>query len=360
MNRRVFRRAALATAGAAALTLATAMPGNAATTAEWRFSSYASSVTGGMNSVVAISRTDAWAVGGTEHGETPVNSPYVLHWTGAKWSAVTIPDSNGFTSAQVAASSASNVWVLGTDVNGSLNQKIFRFDGAHWHTMSVPEGNLDNLTVLSATNVWVTGQISCTGGKCVTDVWQWNGSRWLAHPINSTVYNIAGTSATSIWAVGLGGVNQRTGEGTVAAYRWAGTHWTPVVMAHPEMSGWPDISIGSASDIWIAGWRGTSSQVLALRWTGSKWQQVISAAHIAASPDPVPYGSSGVWMGPWAAWTGRGWVSTLQHLPFSGGSIEDFVQVPGAAGSYWGAASAETSANSSVDHPAMVVYGPVP
>jgi hypothetical protein len=30
------------------------------------------------------------------------------------------------------------------------------------------------------------------------------------------------------------------------------------------------------------------------------------------------------------------------------------------AGSYWGAASAETKANSSVGHPAMVGYGPVP
>jgi hypothetical protein len=50
----------------------------------------------------------------------------------------------------------------------------------------------------------------------------------------------------------------------------------------------------------------------------------------------------------------------LQHLPFSGGDIEDFVPVPAASGSHWGAASAETSANASVDHPAMVIYGPVP
>jgi hypothetical protein len=359
MNRRVFRRAALATAGAAALTVATSLPGNAATTAEWRFSSYASSVTGGMNSVVAISRTDAWAVGGTEHGETPVNSPYVLHWTGAKWSAVTIPGSSGFSSSQVAASSASNVWVLGTDFNGLLNQKIFRYDGAHWQPMSVPVGNVDNLMVLSATDAWVTGQISCTGTKCVTDVWQWNGSKWLAHAINSTVYSIDASSATNVWAVGLSDVNQK-GEGLVAAYRWAGTHWTPVVMSHPDMSGWPDIAMGSASNIWIEGWRGTSSRVLALHWADGKWQQVISPAGDAASPGAVPYGPSGVWMGPWAAWTGRGWISTLQNLPFSGGVIDDVVPIPGASGSYWGTASAEKSANSSVDHPAMVIYGPVP
>jgi hypothetical protein len=363
MKRRVLRRGALAAAGAAALTVATAMPGNAATTAEWRFSSYESSLTGSMESVVAISRTDAWAEGLIYHGETPVNSPYVLHWNGAKWSAVTIPGSSGYSSSQVSASSASNVWVLGTDAKGTLNQKIFRFDGAHWHTMSVPEGNLDNLMVLSATDVWVTGQISCTispkASKCVTDVWQWNGSKWLAHPINSTVYSIDASSAANVWVVGLGGVNQK-GEGTVAAYRWAGTHWTPVTMSHPDMSGWPDIAMGSASNIWIEGGRGTTSQVLALHWTGSKWQQVISPAGDAASPGAVPYGSSGVWMGPWVAWTGRGWISTLQHLPFSGGTIHDVVPIPGASGSYWGAASVETSAKSSVDHPAMVVYGPVP
>jgi hypothetical protein len=361
MNRRVLGRGALATVAAAVLTVATALPGDAATTAEWRLSSYASSVNGGMTSVAAISRTDAWAVGNTSHGTTPVNSPYVLHWNGSTWRTVSIPGSNGYVSSIVAASSASNVWVLGTDWNDTLNQKLFRYDGSHWHTMSVPEDdNLSTLVVLSATDVWLTGQISCTGGKCVTDVFQWNASKWLAHPIDSTVFNIAGSAATNIWAVGLGGVNQKTDEGTVAAYRWAGTRWTPVAMAHPKMSGWPDIAIGSARDIWLEGWRGTSSQVLALHWTGSKWQQVISPSNSAASPDPVPYGSSGVWMGPWAAWTGRGWVSTLQHLPWSDGIIEDFVQVPGAAGSYWGAANAEKSANSAITHPAMAMYGPVP
>jgi len=276
-----------------ALTAAAALPGTAPTTAEWRLSAYESSVTGGMTSVVALSRTDAWAVGNTQHGQTPVNNPYVLHWTGAKWSAVTIPDSNGFTSAQVAASSASNVWVLGTNFNGLLNQKIFRYDGAHWHTMTVPAGGVDNLMVLSATDAWVTGQVS---------------------------------------VVGMSDVDQK-GEGVVAAYRWAGTHWTPVIMSHPNMSGWPDIAMVSASNIWIEGFRGASSQVLALHLTGGKWQRVFSPAGDAASPGAVPYGSTGVWMGPWAAWTGRGWINTLPDLPFAGGVIEDVVPIPGASGS---------------------------
>ena len=359
MSRRAFRRAALATAGAAALTAATALPGSAATTNEWRFSAYESSLTGNVESVAAISRTDAWAVGTVYHGQTPVNSPYVLHWNGAKWSAVTIPGGGGYYASGVSASSADDVWVLGTDVNGSLNQKLFRYDGSHWHTMPVPEGNLGDLMVLSATDVWVSGQIACTGTKCVTDVWQWNGTAWSPHPINSTVVSIDASSAGNVWAVGLGDVNAKN-EGTVAAYRWAGTHWTPVVMAHPEMSGWADIAMPSASDVWIEGWRGTSSQVLALHWNGRAWSQVVSPAADGAAPGAVPYGSAGVWMGSWVAWTGHGWISTLQHLPFADGVIQPPVPIPGAPGSYWGPARATTTPNSSVDHPAIAIYGPLP
>jgi hypothetical protein len=141
MNRRVFWRAALATAGAVALTAATALPGNAATTAEWRLSAYESSVTGSMASVVAISRTDAWAVGNTSRGQTAVNNPYVLHWNGAKWSGVTIPGGSGFASALVSASSASNVWVLGTNFNGLLDIEDFvpipGASGSYWGAASV-------------------------------------------------------------------------------------------------------------------------------------------------------------------------------------------------------------------------------
>jgi hypothetical protein len=40
--------------------------------------------------------------------------------------------------------------------------------------------------------------------------------------------------------------------------------------------------------------------------------------------------------------------------------MDDVDPIPGASGSNWGAANATENANSSVDHPAMVIYGPVP
>lgn len=54
-----------------------------------------------------------------------------------------------------------------------------------------------------------------------------------------------------------------------------------------------------------------------------------------------------------------------QHIgepawPNGDGGILDIVKIPGTSGSYWGAASANKSANSAVDHLAMVIWpGPV-
>jgi hypothetical protein len=356
MSKRVFRRATLAMAGAAALTAATALPGSAATTASWRLSFYESSLNGQMTDVAAISKTDVWAVGNLYHGQTLVDSPHVLRWTGRTWVGVTIPGSTGYTSDEVAASSASDVWIIGSNADGA--SRIFRFDGTHWHTVPAPATGVDDVTPFSATDAWADGETSCTGNKCVTDIWQWNGAAWVDHPVNSSVPNISASSAGNVWAIGLGGVNAK-GEGTVAAYRWAGTHWTPVVMPHPDMSGWVNAAMSSASDVWIEGWRGTSSQTLGLHWNGSKWSQVTAGDHDAASSDAEPYGSGGVWFGPWYAWTGRGWVNTVQFQTW-GGAVRDFAPIPGAAGSYWGAAQAQTNSNSDVFHPAMVIYGPLP
>jgi hypothetical protein len=57
---------------------------------------------------------------------------------------------------------------------------------------------------------------------------------------------------------------------------------------------------------------------------------------------------------------GRGWISPLQHLPFSDRVIDPPVSIPAASGSYWGPAGATTKVNSSVDHPAITIYGPLP
>jgi hypothetical protein len=352
---------AITVAAAAAVGIAAAVaPASAASTNEWRVS-YRTSAVGGLYSVAALSRTNAWAAGVLYKGQTLINKPYVLHWNGKAWKAVSIPASNGYYSNDIAASSASNVWVLGVDAGNSLHEKMFRWDGAHWHSISVPEVNLGDPVVLSASHVWASGQISCTGTRCVTDVWHWNGSAWQDHPIATTVYDMAGTAASGLWAVGVNGQKQLGGAGNVAAYRWNGTHWAPVSMPHPRVSSSPGIAVDSASDVWIGAFTAGGGRGYAMHWNGRTWQALTAPASIAAGTDVVPDGHSGVWLGPWAHWTGRSWSSALTLArPIVGAGIHQLVKVPGTSASYWGAAGIITSETSTTFHPAMLVYGPLP
>src|SRR4051794_2773468 len=86
----------LTAAGLAVVMLgAGAVPAVAASAPRWR-TSYLSTDTGYddfvLDSVAAVAKNDAWAVG-WRNG--PGTSGAVLHWNGSKWNEVTIPGSTG-------------------------------------------------------------------------------------------------------------------------------------------------------------------------------------------------------------------------------------------------------------------------
>jgi hypothetical protein len=73
-----------------------------------------SSFSGSLESVTILSATDAWAVG-TAHSHLTL----AAHWNGASWALVPTPDLGSFSQfAAVAASSATNVWAVGTYTTG--------------------------------------------------------------------------------------------------------------------------------------------------------------------------------------------------------------------------------------------------
>ena len=95
--------------------------------------------------------------------------------------------------------------------------------------MSVPEADvLHTLVVLSPTDVWVTGQSwlhqpGQVQHRCVAV------ERQHVAGASDRLHRVAtsrGTSATDVWAVGLGDLNSK-GEGTLSAYRWTGTQLAP-------------------------------------------------------------------------------------------------------------------------------------
>jgi hypothetical protein len=174
------------------------LPAQAAGTSPWR-AEFQSKFNGMVGDVVAISPADAWAAGELlDKAQNPIARPYVLHWNGARWSAVTIPGGSGYFAAEVLASSASNVWVLTAFRQQFPNREVvFRFDGRRWYMIVVPV-NVLRLLVLGPANAWAVGAGSthCTStaktANCTTVILHWNGSRWKPYRVATTVTGLRG------------------------------------------------------------------------------------------------------------------------------------------------------------------------
>ena len=200
---------------------------------------------GVLQSVVAVSARDAWAVGRAGAEGCGCGKTLIVHWDGVAWSRVPSPSLAGrvaslsgvaFTSANVgwavgrlgraaarcgglprgacampgagrvaswsgvAFTSANVGWAVGSVGASTL---ILRWDGAQWHRVAspTPPGGviLNAVAAVSATSAWAVG--SARGAALIE---HWNGRTWkqVRGPASSILQGIAAVSANSAWAVG--------------------------------------------------------------------------------------------------------------------------------------------------------------
>ena len=91
----------------------------------------------GLDSVTALSPTNAWAVG-SQRGSTGAEVTFTLHWDGMTWSEVPSPNASTAGSAtnelrSVAAASPNNVWAFGMFENEQTNFHQHRTLALHWN-----------------------------------------------------------------------------------------------------------------------------------------------------------------------------------------------------------------------------------
>jgi hypothetical protein len=363
---RLFNRAAIAGLGVALGLAVVASPAQASGTAQWRLA-YQPRLQGLLTSVTTTGPRDAWAVGVLHHGQTPVDQPFVIHWNGLGWHAVSLPHAGGFVTQVVRASSPRNVWVFASyQRSAPYPPGVFRWDGSAWHSVPVPDpvGTGDPV-VLSATDVWTAGGGNCASTKggllnCKTSLWHWNGRTWRSFSVGTLVTGLVGTSSGDVWAVGLNAMTQQGQvQGNVTAYRWNGARWIPVSMPHPRIDFDPGIGMSSATDVWLGAGitlphSGGQQVGFAMHWNGRGWQQLTAPASLGAFGPVLPDGHGGVWLGPMAHWTGRSWAGVTVPVSWA---FEDMAKVPGTS-SYWGAGLLTASSGSI--RPVMFVYGALP
>ena len=326
-----FRRAALVSAGAVAVTLSTGLlPAQAATTTGWRAASVIA-VSGRATiatSVAATSASDAWAIAmSTETSGTP--STTIRQWTGRSWRTVALPasvarkwNSKGRGGAVIGASSAADVWAFSDSaVHGG--EVYLRRHGGHWSAGLIPgtdTGNGPYLTitsvrVFSAANVWVLGGASTATTDLEPFAEHFNGRGWhfTVLPGSGEVTGASAPSAGNIWAV-TGVVGNILGLGAPYAssvLHWNGKSWRREPKQPGHLPKAPDLTSiiagphGRLTIGGVAGFTTTTVQVFTQAFGGSAWGRPAVLRGWSArplGPDDVPVieslvadGHGGLW-----------------------------------------------------------------
>ena len=180
-----------------------------------------------VTSLTAINSDDVWAVG--SYGDDGNMS---AHWNGKKWAIVTAPNvtsvgevaQNELTA--VSSDGTKDVWASGYVFN--VNDKNFaepfvlHWTGSRWSLTMTPnvgsEGSrLRGIDVVSPTDLWAVGQEQKDNGSILTLTEQYDGSTWrivsspdpgmLGKLVNNSLSAVAGAGGGNLFAVGADEVN---------------------------------------------------------------------------------------------------------------------------------------------------------
>ncbi|HET7018332.1 MAG TPA: hypothetical protein VFI65_30720 [Streptosporangiaceae bacterium] len=265
--------------------------------------------------VACTSAGSCWAVGeyGTDDSTTrgQIINNQALHWNGKTWSLVPTPNPAGSKKnhanaiLSVRCASPTNCWAAGTDgVLGKkfiLNNEVLHWTGKKWSQVTVPnvlstavKGTLNELNGLSCTsakNCLAVGISIRFGnkGRELNQILRWNGAKWtkdhVPNPDGSGpgrangLVSVTCASPSDCWAVGSTGLVEKR-PGLNQALHWTGAKWKSVATPNPAGTAKTDnnllnaVRCTSPTDCWAVGiaQRGTDpSQDEALHWNGAKW-----------------------------------------------------------------------------------------
>jgi hypothetical protein len=260
------RWAATAVAAGAAMVL-TAAPAQAQAVPGWRIErTFGRSDFLELQAIAASGATNAWLL-----GLVPAPEPTFVtqRWNGSRWVSVVLParlrnvigpwalDSGIYTT------SPSDTWffpVLPDRMTGV--QYALRWNGSAWMTSKVtmrPDTVLD-AAVFSSTDVWAFGEAGSSGpGYGPAVVRHWNGTAWrtVSVPVGTPV-TIDAVAPADIWALGVSQATIHRVHQAIVAMHWNGTAWSALRLPAfpPVRRGYPwvatAITAAGPHDAWVA------------------------------------------------------------------------------------------------------------
>jgi len=242
-----------------------------------------------FNSVTTTGPVDAWAVGSSAGVNGLQEAALIEHWNGRAWTVVAAPNPGLVWNEldSVVALSKNDVWAVGYYKDDAAPARVLaeHWDGKSWRVVNAPSpgsgwNELANLSASSPTDLWAVGWTQDDGPR-QSLVEHWNGITWAQVSISARSVQelraVVAVSANEAWAVGPMG-------GPQGFERWDGTNWNPMTVPTPgpgvEIWG---ISASTASDAWVAGSvidRGY--RPLLEHWDGTNWKVIAAPGGISA------------------------------------------------------------------------------
>jgi hypothetical protein len=204
-----------------------------------------------------------------------------MHWNGASWKRISAPSPSGGYLSAVSASSASNVWAVGSYGTDETKTLIMHWNGTAWKQMPAPKlksasGNavaqLTSVSVVSANNAWAAGDLFVGGSSKGSVVLHWNGKAWTEVPVPVPAYGTSGgelaAAGNTAWVTAMECLVGCT-KPSEKILRWTGTAWKVSVILTGHQNLIEALAATSPVNAWAVGSAG--SETLILHWNGKAW-----------------------------------------------------------------------------------------
>jgi hypothetical protein len=164
-----------------------------------------------LTAVAGTSASDVWAMGNVLFS----NRGVVLHWNGSTWTRVaSAPAPVATFVRRIVALSPTNAWAVGEFDSSSVQSKhpmVEHWNGHAWTVVPTPDlgatTSLRDVAAVSADDIWAAGFVAKTNPIGVTLALHWNGTKWSVVPTpspnqNALLQGIAALGDGSVWGVG--------------------------------------------------------------------------------------------------------------------------------------------------------------
>jgi hypothetical protein len=196
----------------------------------------ANDITTDFDAISADSPDDVWIAGSytaTVSSTQGTFGTYALHWNGSSWSLVSMPanpSGDEYQLDSIQAISPTNAWAVGQNLNAdtlaSQGTLIEHWNGTSWSIVPSPSTGsndyLDGVTASGSSDVWAVGSYLPSGSSSEqTLTLNWNGTAW------STV-----SSPTASNGSALTSVSTTPGASIVQAVGYTGSNgtWNPLAL----------------------------------------------------------------------------------------------------------------------------------